>query len=91
MFKREDYQLESGKLQSYAFPGGYPIFYVCADGGILCAGEDCANGKESRQAVADCRDDRHWLLVAADVNLDDDTLCCDHCGKRIESAYGEGS
>jgi hypothetical protein len=89
-FKREDYLLESGKLMSYAFPGGYPIYYVCADNGVLCP--NCANGENgSRAADTDldpsCNDDRQWIIVAADCNYEDTGLYCDHCGKRIESAY----
>ena len=36
MFRRRDYQTESGKLMAYAWPGGYPLYYVCKDGGVLC-------------------------------------------------------
>lgn len=89
LFQLEEQQCSSEKITSWnragrkatCFRGGYPIFYVCADGGILCAGEDCANSKESRNAEPDCRDDRQWVLVGADVNWEDDTLCCDHCGE----------
>jgi hypothetical protein len=71
---------------SYAFPGGYPLFYVCKDGGVLCP--DCANGKECRQATTDCPDDAQWYLVGAGINYEDDTLYCNHCERQIESAYG---
>lgn len=87
MFDRAAYQLESGKMQSYAFPGGYPLYYVCKDGGTLCP--DCAASKESREATPDCPDDAQWYLVGAECNYEDTALFCDHCGKRIESAYCE--
>ena len=86
MFKRADYQLESGKMQSFAFPGGYPVYYVAKDCGILCP--DCASLPECAQATPD---DTQWFLVGADCNYEDTALFCDHCGNRIESAYCEDS
>ena len=81
---------ENGKLPAYAWPGGYPLYYLCADGGILCP--QCAN-KESAVREAeehpDYPDDDQWRIVAADVNWEDSSLTCDHCGQRIESAYAE--
>ena len=87
MFRREDYQTESGKLMAYAWPGGYPLYYVCKDGGVLCP--ECASGPECAQATADCPDDAQWLIVAAEVNWENPALTCDHCNKRIESAYAD--
>ena len=87
MFDRAAYQLESGKMQSFAFPGGYPIFYVAKDSGILCP--DCAGLPECQQATPDCPDDAQWFIIGADCNYEDPALFCDHCGKRIESAYCE--
>jgi len=69
--------------EKWAWPGGYPIYYVCKDGGCLCA--DCCN-KEI--ALTTQTDDPQWHIVAADINYEDDSLVCDHCGKNIESAYG---
>ena len=86
-FHRKDYELENGELQAYAWPGGYPVFYVTADGGVLCP--TCASCKEVRQAVIECPDDDQWRVVAADVNYEDDALFCDNCNERIESAYGD--
>jgi hypothetical protein len=45
---------EAGKLITYAWPGGYPVFYVTADAGILCP--DCARMAEAertREALID--------------------------------------
>ena len=81
---------ETGKLPAYAWPGGYPIFYLCADNGILCP--QCAN-KESAIREADERPDYpdfdQWRIVASDINWEDSSLTCDNCSQRIESAYGE--
>jgi hypothetical protein len=84
VFNRTDYQLESGKLQAYAWPGGYPLFY-CAydennDTSILCP--DCANSETGNT-------DSLLRIFAADVNWEDVSRYCDHCEKSIPSAYGE--
>jgi hypothetical protein len=72
----------------YAWPGGYPLFFICDDGGALC----CACVKTERRNIIESvahqsRDG--WRVVAADINWEDNDLNCDHCNKRIESAYGD--
>lgn len=82
---------ENGKLPAYAWPGGYPIFYLTADNGILCP--DCANGGNgslaSEHLDPECPDDNQWRLVACDVHYEGGSLECDHCGAEIQSAYGD--
>lgn len=86
MQKLEIKRDEHGHCEKYAWPGGYPIFYLCADGGILCP--DCVDAE--RQLIEEADDyDKQWLVVAADVNWEDESLTCDHCNKRIPSAYGD--
>jgi DNA-directed RNA polymerase subunit RPC12/RpoP len=68
---------DDGKLPTYVWPGGYPVFYVDADMNILCP--DCANKN----------DEYGPKLVATDANYEDSHLFCDHCSRRIESAYAE--
>lgn len=72
----------------YAWPGGYPLFFICDDGGALCF--TCAK-KERRNIISsiawNVRDG--WKVAAVDVNWEDTELYCDHCSKPIESAYGE--
>lgn len=78
----DDMRLENGLLPSYAFPGGYPIFYVAKDNGVLCP--KCANDYKPE------RDNEDQLKpVACDVNWEDSALFCEHCNARIESAYAE--
>ncbi len=72
------------KLPSFAWPGGYPLYYLCADGGILCP--DCANGDDVAQADAD---DKQWHVTGVDVHWEGQPLTCDHCNGSIESAYGD--
>ena len=71
----------------YAWPGGYPLFLV-TQGAALCV--DCGR-KHYRQiayAIMHGLSDG-WKVEAADVNWEDPSLFCDHCSKRIESAYAE--
>jgi len=78
--------LESSKLEGYAWPGGYPLFYITQDGGALCP--DCAREAESEGLTSD-PDDPQWYIIACQTNLENTTLYCDHCNKHIESAYGD--
>lgn len=77
----------------YAWPGGYPLFFVMADGGTLCPG--CAFSHRGFMA-AGLSDRRKfgmapdtWTPAAIDINYEDPELYCDHCELRIESAYAE--
>lgn len=77
---------DGGQLIEFAWPGGYPVFYLCQDGGVLCP--TCA-----RMAEADREnhpaDDPQWNIVASDINWEHPLLACDHCYKVIELAYGD--
>ncbi len=79
---------DDGKLPAYAWPGGYQIYYVCADGGVLCP--HCANGKNGSKA-SEQNEAKDWRLVDSDVHWEGQPLVCDHCGTFIESAYGDPS
>jgi hypothetical protein len=83
--------LESGKFDAYAWPGGYPLFYLCADGGTLCP--DCCDKEIEliREAANNPGTDEQWEIVAHDINYEDVSLYCDHCNNHIESAYGESN
>lgn len=73
----------------YAWPGGYPLFLLCADGGVICP--DCAKKEWKNVARATRRPgtDKSWEVVAVDANWEDPDMYCDHCNKKIESAYGD--
>lgn len=82
-------QLKNFIRQPYAWPGGYPQYLICADGGALC--KTCAT-KEYKLILSDTRavDLRSgWCIAGVDVNWEAVDLTCDHCGQLIESAYGE--
>lgn len=76
---------EDGSLPSFTWPGGYPLFYLMADSGVLCP--DCANNEE--EASTDSKDDAQWHIIAVEVNWETEGMICDHCNAQIESAYGD--
>lgn len=69
--------LEAGKLPAYAWPGGYPLFYLTDQNSILCPEHANVEDEYSDET-----------LEAYDVNYEDSDLWCEH-GHRIESAYAE--
>ena len=73
-----------GELPAYAWPGGYPLYYLTADNGTLCP--NCANMPEPRHATPD---EKQWHVVAQGCHWEGAPIECDHCGAEIESAYGD--
>lgn len=76
----KDMRLDDGNLPAYAWPGGYPMFYLDSECSTLCP--TCADA-----AIDDCVES--FRPVAADVNYEDNSLYCDQCSERIESAYAD--
>jgi hypothetical protein len=72
----------------YAWPGGYPMFFLCSDGGSLCPKCARENARVIMQAIQLGAHDG-WRVVATDINWEDPDLTCDNCDKPIESAYGD--
>jgi len=70
----------------YAWPGGYPLYFVADDGGALCF--DCVRA-EYRSVSHSIRNKENdgWRVVACCVNWEDNYMDCAHCGERIEPAY----
>jgi hypothetical protein len=81
------YTMDNGQVESFAWPGGYPVFFMCEDNGVLCPA--CVNENRKLIDVAERDQDKQWNVVATGINYEDDSLYCDHCNKQIESAYGE--
>ena len=69
---------------AWAWPGGYPLYYVTADCGVLCP--KCANDNLELTLGGE----KDWRIVSQEINYEEESLCCDHCNAHIESAYGEG-
>jgi len=76
---------------AYAWPGGYPIYFVTADGCALSFESAQENAGLIRDAIiAGARTGNdEWRIVASDINWEDTELTCDHSGEKIQSAYGE--
>lgn len=78
-----------GAYPTWAWPGGYPIYYLAADNGIMCP--DCANSEDCdpEKLDADCPCDNQWRIVASNIHWEGGYIICENCSKGIESAYGE--
>ena len=72
----------------YAWPGGYPMFFIMEDGGTLSF---AAVRQEWRQIVQDYlwKHDSGWTIAGVCINWEDANLFCDHTNEPIESAYGD--
>lgn len=72
----------------YAWPGGYPKYLVTADGAALCA--NCTKSEFAQIARESFdRSNCGFRAAGSAINWEDSELHCEHCGKPIESAYGE--
>jgi hypothetical protein len=73
----------------YAWPGGYPLYWITADGAALAW--HVVRDEWREIVAAHLHRDRGcgWYIEACDVNWEDAHLFCDHCGEQIEPAYGE--
>ena len=67
----------------YAWPGGYPLYFVAHDGEPLSFD---AVRDNFRQVL---RGYDGWRVIGVQVNWEDPELFCAHYGNRIESAYAE--
>ena len=86
---RERYETADGRevdeYPAYAWPGGYPIVYVFADGESCCP--KCANTESN--ITEDWTDTSGWALIGWYVHYEGPPAVCAHCGTAIESAYGD--
>jgi len=72
----------------YAWPGGYPCYFIANDGEPISFEAAKAEKRQIIESIGrGIRDG--WHLVAFDINWEDDELTCAHTGERIPSAYGE--
>lgn len=69
-----------GKLSAYAWPGGYPLYYLDSEMSVLCVA--CARQFEYFEHMP-------YRPVAYEINWEDGDVYCDECSKRIERAYGD--
>lgn len=73
----------------YAWPGGYPLYFLAADGGVLSFGAVRSELKQVFRAMRDKGSDPCWAIVATCVNWEDRGLCCGHTGELIPATYGD--
>jgi hypothetical protein len=78
-------QLRQGE---FAWPGGYPLFFITTDGAALSFKAVRENLRCVLWSIKNKVNDG-WRVVGADVNWEDPSLFCDHTGERIPSAYAE--
>jgi hypothetical protein len=73
----------------YAWPGGYPLFFLASDGAALSF--DAVRDMFREIVAAHLRPTRGdgWLIDGVDINWEDASLTCAHTGKLIHCAYGE--
>jgi len=73
---------------AYAWPGGYPRYFIMDDGEALSF--DAAQENEDLIVAAIAGDENGgWRVIAADINWEDDDLTCAHTGNKIECAYSQ--
>lgn len=72
----------------YAWPGGYPKYFVASDGEALSFAAVRAEFKQVLNSTRYKLNDG-WRVVGVDINWEDPELYCAHTGERIESAYAE--
>jgi hypothetical protein len=78
---------------AYAWPGGYPCYFVMSDGEALSFKAAKVERRLLLEALVDYATNEHersgWRPVAVEVNWEDETLVCAHTNEPIESAYSE--
>lgn len=72
----------------YAWPGGYPKYFVTSDGEALSFAAVRAEFRQVMNAVRHRLNDG-WRVISVDINWENPELYCAHTGERIESAYAE--
>ena len=73
----------------FAFPGGYPLYFITADGCALSFDAAEEQREQIIDAIKEPGTNDQWQIIGIDVNWEDTDLVCGHNGKRIPSAYGE--
>ena len=71
----------------FAWPGGYPLYFVMSDGESMSFESARENMREIISAIA-ARDNSGWRPIGVEINYEDSEMVCCHSGRPIESAYG---
>jgi hypothetical protein len=81
-------QFKSDLLSPYAWPGGYPRYFVTSDGAAL----SYKSALENQHLIIDSIENQFndgWQVIGCDINWEDSELYCDHSSELIESAYAD--
>ncbi len=70
----------------FAWPGGYPLYFITSDGEALSFDAAKANARQVCAAIRE-RSRDGWRVLGCAVNWEDADLVCADTGKPIESAY----
>ena len=73
------------KYDFYAWPGGYPLYYLSKDNSVLCP--SCLNNHFDESLEEE--DNPEWFIVAYEINWESTDLYCEHCNQLISPAYGD--
>ena len=71
----------------YAWPGGYPLYFITEDGGALSFETVRQQYKGVLDSVRCNNNDGGWRVIAMEINYDNCDLIDDHTGELIECAY----
>lgn len=74
--------------EPYAWPGGYPRYFITDDGEALSYKAAKEEADQIREAIQ-ARENNGWRVIGVDINWEDPALYCAHTNERIESAYAE--
>lgn len=81
-----DHHITSGP---YAWPGGYPLYFITSDCSVLSWDALVANRDLIAREIECSMPSGEWDVVGFQINWEDPALFCDVTGERIESAYAE--
>ena len=81
-------QFKTDICEPYAWPGGYPRYFVTSDGAALSYKSALHNQHLIIDSIENDSNDG-WQVIGCDINWEDAGLYCDDTNERIESAYAE--
>lgn len=72
----------------YSWPGGYPLYFIMADGEPASfAGVKSEWKRICRAHIAQTSYDREWIVAGYEINWEDPDLTCCISNQPIQSAY----
>lgn len=87
MNRKEYKDLEYYRKNPYAWPGGYQLNALMADGEYMC--HECICNEDEVFQDDSKVDTDEWRFIAADIHYEGPSLYCANCGKELKSEYGD--